>query len=46
MVILMKMIDSNKYPRKELEDKCLYCNEDCERSFCNKGCKKAYEAEN
>lgn len=36
----------NDYPPEEREKECLYCGEPCDGNYCNKGCKKAYEAEN
>jgi len=39
------MIDSREY-QEELENECLYCGEQCYKTYCDKGCKKAYESEN
>ena len=40
------MIDYRDYPAEELVNECLYCGEECNGSYCNKECKKAYESEN
>jgi hypothetical protein len=40
------MIDSREYGTVELENYCLYCCEPCEKTYCDKECKKAYESEN
>lgn len=34
------------YPPEELENGCIYCGEPSKGIYCNKDCKKAYEAEN
>ena len=35
-----------EYQIEELENKCRFCGEQCEQTYCSKDCKKAYEAEN
>ncbi len=37
------MLDTYNNPPEEKENKCAYCGEPCEKEFCNKECKKAYE---
>jgi len=31
---------------EELDNECGYCGELCEKTYCDKNCKKAYESEN
>ena len=40
------MVNSRLYQEEEKENECLYCGEECEHTFCNKECKKAYECDN
>ena len=35
-----------KNPPEELDNECLYCGEPCDKSYCDKNCKKAYEQDN
>ena len=41
-----KMVDSRLYQEEEKENECLYCGSECEHTFCDKECKKAYECDN
>ncbi len=34
------------YPPEELENECDYCGKPSRDRYCNKECKKAYEADN
>lgn len=36
----------NDYEIEELENECRYCGEPCDKTYCDKNCKKAYESEN
>lgn len=40
------MIDTWSYPPDDVENKCGFCGEQCDNSYCSKECKKAYESEN
>jgi hypothetical protein len=33
-------------PPEELENECFYCGEPCDKNYCDKNCKKAYEQDN
>ncbi len=33
-------------PPEAKENHCVYCGEECNGSFCDKECRKAYESEN
>lgn len=39
------MIDSKEY-QEEKENECLFCGEECEKTYCDSNCRKAYEQEN
>lgn len=40
------MIDTYNNPPEELEYRCAYCGEPCEKRYCNLDCRKAYDSDN